>query len=218
MHRIADILRPEEVAAIRTALEGDAIFADGGETAGWHARAVKSNQQARTKAIKGPLAKIERALAEHDLFQAVALPRRLISLRLTRYGVGDRYGTHTDNAIIDGARADLSFTLFLSEPETYDGGELIIDTAGEEIAVKMPPGHLVIYGANTLHRVAPVTSGVRLAANGWVRSLIRRADQREVLTDLALLMRRAHTADGKTEEFDLLAKTRSNLLRMWAED
>ena len=117
-----------------------------------------------------------------------------------------------------GIRSDVSFTLFLSDPASYGGGELVIDsTAGEE-AFKLAPGSVITYPATTLHRVAPVTSGERLAAAGWVRSFIRDADRRELLFDLDTARRRIFDREGKTAEGDLLAKCAANLLRQWCED
>jgi PKHD-type hydroxylase len=117
-----------------------------------------------------------------------------------------------------GVRTDLSFTLFLSEPESYGGGALVMDDAYGERAIKLPAGELFLYPSTTLHRVEPVTAGARLAAVGWVRSFVRDSDRREVLFDLETALRGVHQAEGKTPLFDLLAKTRTNLLRMWAED
>ena len=117
-----------------------------------------------------------------------------------------------------GVRTDLSFTLFLSDPESYQGGALVMDDAYGERDVRLPAGELILYPSTTLHRVDPVTSGVRLAAVGWVRSFVRDSSRREVLFDLETALRSVHEAAGKTPLFDLLAKTRTNLLRMWAED
>jgi PKHD-type hydroxylase len=117
-----------------------------------------------------------------------------------------------------GARTDCSFTLFLSPPASYDGGELILSTSAGEDAYKLAAGSLVTYPATCLHRVAPVTRGTRLAAVGWVRSLIRDASRRELLFDLETARRRLFDREGKSEDGDLLAKCAANLLRMWCED
>ncbi len=128
------------------------------------------------------------------------------------------YGWHTDDAMIDGARTDLSFTLFLNDPDTYEGGELIIDSTEGENEIKLPAGHAVLYPATSLHRVNDVTSGIRLVAFGWVRSFVRRHDQREILFDLDLATQTVFKREGKSELFDHLAKTKANLLRLWIED
>jgi PKHD-type hydroxylase len=115
-------------------------------------------------------------------------------------------------------RTDLSFTLFLSDPQSYDGGELVIDTPSGEEAFKLASGSVVTYPATTLHRVQPVSGGERLAAAGWIRSHLRDAAQRELLFDLETARRRLFDREGKTPEADLLAKCAANLMRMWAED
>ena len=117
-----------------------------------------------------------------------------------------------------GVRTDVSFTLFLSEPASYDGGELVIDTPSGEEAFKLKAGSIVTYPASTLHRVAPVTRGERLVAAGWIRSHVRDAGKRELLFDLETARRRLFDREGKTAEADLLAKCAANLMRMWAED
>jgi PKHD-type hydroxylase len=112
----------------------------------------------------------------------------------------------------------VAFTLFLSDPQSYDGGELIVDTAAGEDATKLSAGALVAYPATGLHRVAEVTRGTRLAAVGWARSFVRDAAQRELLFDLDTARRKLFAQQGATAEFDLLSKSLANLLRMWAED
>ncbi len=112
----------------------------------------------------------------------------------------------------------MSFTLFLSDPADYDGGELVIETSGGEEAVKLPAGSLFLYPATHLHRVEPVTRGERLVCVGWARSYLRSAEQRELLFDLDRTRRALFAKDGKTEAFDVLSKSLANLLRMWADD
>ncbi|MDF3073721.1 MAG: PKHD-type hydroxylase, partial [Alphaproteobacteria bacterium] len=128
------------------------------------------------------------------------------------------YGNHVDEAIMNGMRMDLAFTLFLSDPESYDGGELVIDNPTGDQEIKLPAGSAVLYPATSLHRVAPVTRGQRLAAVTWIRSMLRDAGQREIMFDLDRVHEILFKRDGKSLEADLLAKTQSNLLRMWAED
>jgi len=136
----------------------------------------------------------------------------------SRYDADMHYGTHVDDALMHGMRTDVSFTLFLSEPESYDGGELVIESAAGEEAVKLSAGSLIAYPSTTLHRVTAVTRGARLAAVGWARSLIREAARRELLFDLDTAPRALFDRDGKTAEYDLLAKSTANLMRMWVED
>jgi PKHD-type hydroxylase len=194
-------------------------FTDGAATAGWSARRVKQNTQAEPDLLALSWRdRIAEALVAHEVFRLAAQPKRIIGPMLTRYVSGDHYGSHVDDAVLDGNRADLAFTLFLSDPSTYDGGELIIEGPDGTEAQKPARGTVFLYPATTLHRVAPVTSGVRLAAVGWVRSYIRSAEQRELLFDLERARRALFERSGKSPEFDLLSKTAVNLMRMWCED
>jgi PKHD-type hydroxylase len=142
----------------------------------------------------------------------------LTPLMFSRYEPGMNYGSHVDDALMQGLRTDVSFTLFLSDPESYDGGELVIETASGEDAIKLDPGALVAYPTTTLHRVNEVTRGERLAVVGWARSFIRDAAQRELLFDLDTARRQIFAREGKTAEFDLISKSAANLMRMWVED
>jgi PKHD-type hydroxylase len=117
-----------------------------------------------------------------------------------------------------GARSDLSFTLFLADPESYEGGELALQDSSGETEIKLSAGDAVLYPTGALHQVKPVTSGERLAVVGWVRSFVRRADQRDILFDLSLTLNALLARDGKSAEVDRLMKTRTNLLRQWADD
>ncbi|MFQ4139195.1 Fe2+-dependent dioxygenase [Nodosilinea sp. PGN35] len=217
---IADLLTPEEVNGLRAGL-AQAEFGSGQATAGWHARLVKQNEQAVPQAAIEPLkTTLQTALARSALFQAVACPRAIHSLLFSRYGVGMGYGRHTDNALMGGAnvyRSDLSFTVFLSGPEEYDGGELVIEGADSEQPYKLAAGSALVYPSTTLHRVETVVRGDRLVAVGWVQSLVRDAARREILFDLEAVKRTLFAQTGKTPEFDLLTKTTANLLRQWAE-
>ena len=214
---IGGVLGAHEVAAIRD-LVPRIPFADGRATAGRYAREVKRNEQATASPeLDGILAKVEKALWANDLFVTAARPRRLVRLLLSRYSGGQEYGSHVDDAIMEGARTDLSFTLFLSAEDAYEGGALVVEDPLEERAIRLGPGDLVLYPSTTLHRVEPVTRGERLAVVGWATSWVRDAGRREILFDLERSLREVHGAQGKTPLFDRLAKTRSNLLRMWAE-
>ena len=215
---IADVLSEADVAAIRAGL-ARASFLEGAQTAGWAARAVKANLQAADgPEIEGPRALIEARLMENEVFVLATRPRAIVGPLLSRYLPGHAYGTHVDDALIEGVRTDVSFTLFLCDPKSYDGGELIIEEASGEEAFKLPAGSAVCYPATTLHRVAPVMRGERLAAVGWVRSYVRDSRQRELLFDLETARRRLFEREGKTAEADLLAKCAANLVRMWCDD
>lgn len=211
---IPDILTSAEVAAIRAATD-DLGFADGSATAGRFAKEVKANDQAAASpALDAITAKVAQALTGHPVFASAVRPRLMTRLILSRYRQGQTYGSHVDDALMQGLRTDVSFTLFLSDPATYDGGALVVQDTLEDRAIKLPAGHVVVYPSNSLHRVEPVGSGTRLAVVGWVQSWVRSAEQREILFDLD----RAIAPLQGGEMRDILLKTRSNLLRMWAAD
>jgi PKHD-type hydroxylase len=215
---IADVLTAADVEEVRSGL-ATAPFVDGRATAGWSARLVKSNLQASpAPEVERLRAFVETWLRDHPVFALATRPKTILGPLFSRYQPGHAYGAHVDDALMGGIRSDVSFTLFLSDPASYGGGELVIDsTAGEE-AFKLAPGSVITYPATTLHRVAPVTRGERLAAAGWVRSFIRDAGRRELLFDLDTARRRIFDREGKTAEGDLLAKCAANLLRQWCED
>ncbi len=216
-HVIDGLFDAPTLVALREAVEA-LPFEDGKRTAGALARAVKDNDQAAASpARQAVLAKVEAVLAAHAGFQSLARPRHYAGLRISRYAGGQTYGSHVDDALMPGGRADLSFTLFLSDPETYDGGALVVEEEVEDRAVKLPAGAMVLYPSDTLHRVEPVTRGTRLAVVGWVQSWLRDPRQRAILHDLDLAVTEAVEAEGPASPQVLrLARVRSNLLRMWA--
>ena len=214
---IADVLTPKEITAI-TDILSQAEFVDGKLTAGWHAKLVKHNQQLKTGKSQAELqAKVKAALNRNPLFQTAVRPQAIHSLLFSRYDVGMSYDTHVDNALMNGKRSDVSFTLFLSPKQDYEGGELVTEAAQDEQAYKLDAGAAIVYPSTTLHRVNPVTKGTRLVVVGWVQSLIRDASNREILFDLDTARRSIFAQQGKTPEFDLLSKSIANLLRKWAD-
>lgn len=214
---IENLISPAEASVLAEAAR-DLSFDDGRLTAGRFAREVKANDQAAAGPERDAILKrVETALAENALFRSAARPKAMTPLILSRYRQGQTYGLHVDDALMRGLRTDLSFTLFLAPPDSYDGGALVIEDTLETRAIKLNSGDLILYPSTTLHRVEEVTRGERLAVVGWVQSLIRRADQREMLFDLDLALEEVHGTHGKGPLFDRLAKTRSNLLRLWME-
>lgn len=212
---LSDLFTPAEIGALQRAV-GTLAYEDGKQTAGRTARAVKDNEQAAASPEhRAVLEKVRTTLTAHPLFQAVAYPRGVVTMMATRTRGGGRYGDHVDNALMAGGRADVSFTLFLSEPDAYEGGELVITDRLEERALKLAPGQAVVYPSTTLHRVEPVTSGERLVVIGWWTSWVRDAARREILFDLWQAVNRAEAA-GDGDQVRLLSRSRSNLLRMWA--
>ncbi|KAA2236628.1 Fe2+-dependent dioxygenase [Salinarimonas soli] len=216
--QIADVLSPDELDEIRATLAA-APFEDGRATAGWSARLVKDNEQVREDSATLRLLRerIAAAIRRNPVFEAAVRPKALTPLLVSRYGVGRSYGSHVDNPLMGELRTDVSFTLFLAEPEQYEGGELVIESPAGEEAYKLPAGHLVAYPTTALHRVDPVTAGERLVAVGWAQSWIRDAARREILFDLEAAKRDLFEREGKSAAFDLLAKSAANLVRMWAE-
>lgn len=216
-HVIGGVLDPHEVAALRDAI-AELDFEDGRRTAGRYARDVKSNEQAADTAGRDAiLAKVRKALTANEVFTSVARPRKFARMLISRYGPGMEYGTHVDDPIMKGSRTDLSFTLFLSETESYEGGGLVMEDALEERVFRLEPGDMILYPTSALHRVEPVTRGTRLAVVGWVTSWVREAERREILHDLDVAARTLFETQGKTPAFDRLLKAKSNLYRMWAE-
>ena len=215
---VKDVLSQEDLAAIRPALE-DGKFQDGRETAGWHARLTKSNEQAdRADAQLQRIAElVATRLRQHELFSLAVRPKALAPVMISRYAQGASYGTHVDDALMGALRSDVSFTVFLSAPDEYDGGELVLERPEGEQEFKLGPGEAVLYPSTSLHRVNRVERGARLVAVGWAQSLVRRPDRRELLFDLDTARRRLFAREGKSAEFDLLSKCLANLLRDWAE-
>lgn len=219
---VPEVLTREELRICRAALAA-ARWVDGNVTAGHQSRQVKYNTQLAedSDAARALGHLVHRALSRNLLFLSAALPARIYPPLFNRYGVGDAFGTHVDNAFRqphDGGprlRTDLSATLFLADPDEYDGGELVIeDTCGSR-AVKLPAGHLVLYPATSLHRVDPVTRGTRLASFLWVQSLIPEDAQRTLLFDLDMAIVRLRDRLGEADELVALTGVYHNLLRRW---
>ncbi|WP_332983522.1 Fe2+-dependent dioxygenase [Microcoleus sp. A003_D6] len=218
---MANILTSEELGLIVDRLK-NAEFVDGKLTAGWYAQQVKNNAQLKNDAAPTQELRnlVNQALKRNSLFQIAARPKAIRPIMFSRYQGGMYYGTHIDNAIMGDEelmRSDLSLTLFLSDPATYTGGELVIESTQGEQAFKLDAGSMVVYPTTTLHRVEPVTEGERLAAVTWVQSLVRDAHNREILFDLDTVRDTLFQKSGKTAEFDLLSKSIANLLRKWAD-
>jgi PKHD-type hydroxylase len=216
---LQQVLAPEDLARVRAELASLA-WAPGKRTAGPTARGVKQNLQADANDPR--VQALERfvldALRRHPLFEIAARPARLSRVLFSRYEPGMAYGPHTDDALMgeDKLRSDLAFTLFLSERAEYEGGALVVESALGEQAAALEAGDAILYPAGSIHHVAPVTRGVRLAAVGWVESFIADAAQREVLFDLSVARARLAAAGAPREELLRLDKSISNLMRMWA--
>lgn len=215
------VLPPEDIARVRTELS-ELSWVSGKRTAGSAARDVKENLQ--TDGAEPRVKELERfvldALRRHPLFDIAARPSRISRLLFSRYEPGMTYGEHTDDALMgrgdDKLRTDLAFTIFLADSESYEGGELVVHSALGDQAIKLDAGDAILYPAGSIHHVAPVTTGARLAAVGWIQSFIADATQRETLFDLSVARARFAEAGIAREELLRLDKSISNLLRMWA--
>jgi PKHD-type hydroxylase len=219
MLTIADVLSAEDAATVRERLDR-VRFRDGRATAGPAARKVKANRQADPEhpALPALASFVRQALERSDVLMRYARPVRWSELIFSRYGPGEAYGLHMDDSAMRAAgggmmRTDLSFTLFLSGPDAYEGGALLTEGLDGEREVKLPPGGLLLYPTGVLHRVTPVTAGERIACVGWIQSLIRRGDQRELLFDLTRVRGGMPEGEGRL----LLDKCVGGLLRQWGE-
>src|SRR5215467_13414960 len=195
---IGDVLDKREAAAIRSEVE-NLTFVDGRATAGWAARLVKDNEQADAddNQLKALRSRIAERILQNEIFQLAVRPKALTPLMISRYKPGKQYGTHVDDALMRGLRTDISFTLFLAEPETYKGGALVIESAAGEQEFRLAAGAMIVYPSTALHRVEAVEKGERLAAVGWARSFIRSSEQREILFDLENVRRNIFDLHGK---------------------
>jgi PKHD-type hydroxylase len=212
---IRGFLAPERVRAFRAALAA-ARFEDGAVSAGSWARSAKHNKQALPGDVESLAEEVVARLFEHREVNRHAYPHRTTRPLFNRYDEGDHYHAHEDNPLQSGMRADLSYTLFLSEPDDYQGGALCLDGVGASF--REPAGDLVIYPTGTLHRVEVVTRGCRLAAVGWIQSVLRDHQQRALLASfsgaLATLRERSPEDDVAIAE---LNRVRNQLMRDWAE-
>lgn len=222
--QIPGLLSRDQVQHARQRLLA-ADWVSGLATAGHQGARVKNNRQI---AEGSPLAQelgdmVLIALEKHPLFISAALPARVYPPMFNRYEGGEAFGTHVDNALrlvpgsADRLRTDISATLFLADPQDYDGGELLIEDTYGAHAVKLPAGHLVLYPSTSLHRVEPVTRGARLACFFWVQSMVRDAAQRALLLDMDTAIQRLAQTDADEAARVQLTGCYHNLLRMWAQ-
>jgi PKHD-type hydroxylase len=222
---LKNILTPEEVDSALGLLGDDAPWVDGRSSAGTQAQAQKNNQQLKqdSEAARQVQASVLAALRRDPLFFSAALPRKIFNPLFNRYGAdGEHYGPHVDGAILhsvatqEWVRSDISCTLFLSDPHSYDGGELLVqDTYGSR-GVKLAAGDAVLYPGTSVHQVTPVTRGARLASFFWIESMVRSDEQRRLLFDLDMNLLALRQRHGETAETTALTGTYHNLMRMWA--
>ena len=221
-------LSSDQIETIRATL-AEFVFVDGMQTAGAYVRNIKNNREASVEleAVRRLDAMIQSALAANNDFQIIAMPRTVAPFIFSSYTPGLFYGDHTDNAVMgrnspNPMRADMSMTIFLSDPSDYDGGELVMDTDIRPNPWKLPAGDAVIYPTFCLHRVDPVTRGDRRAAVTWIQSLVRLPVHRQMIIDVVQVMSwMINTIPGghahEHPEFRRLEKIRANLTRLWTE-
>ena len=221
---IERVLEPDEVAAFRERLDG-ASWIDGAQTAGSRSVAVKQNLQLdRGDPLAVELGNaILRKLGHNPLFISASLAEAIFPPVFNRYQNGGHYGTHVDSALMRVSelnktiRSDLSATIFLSEPESYDGGELVIEDVYGGQAVKLAAGDMVLYPSSSLHQVTPVTRGQRMAAILWLQSAVADAQARSMLFDLDQSIQSLSADRAKDDpDIDRLIHVYHNLLRRWA--
>jgi PKHD-type hydroxylase len=224
MLHIPHVLSAEQVAHCRAVFDA-AAWEDGRSTAGHQSAQVKRNLQLPEDSPQarqlGDL--VLGALERSPLFISAVLPQRVFPPLFNRYDERMTFGSHVDNAIraIPGTplrlRTDVSATLFLSDPESYDGGELVVEDTYGSHSVKLPAGDLIIYPSTSLHHVTPVTRGVRLASFFWVQSMVRDVTRRALLFDMDMALMQLNKEVPQSPSLVMLTGVYHNLLRQWAE-
>jgi PKHD-type hydroxylase len=220
--RIPGLLEPPQIEKIHQVL-ADATFVDGKLTAGFAAARVKDNleMQDRPERTKLLIRILMASLGHNETFRFGVLPHRVADPIFARYEPGMRYGDHVDDAVMGSSgprfRSDVSMTVFLNEPETYEGGELSIRTSFGEQRIKLPAGDAVIYPSSSVHQVAPVARGERLVALTWIQSYVRDPARRELLYELNLAREKLLKEAPEQETTHYVDRSYANLMRMWAE-
>ena len=220
-HHIPALLKPEELTALEK-LISQANFVDGKATASMVAKEVKNNLQL-DNSDPGTMGSIQQilnnALQTSPFFQGAAQPKKIHPFIISKYGSRQFYGWHVDSPIMGepAIRTDLAMTVFLSDPATYEGGELMIQTSGGAVAVKPAKGDAILYPCQFLHCVNEIKSGERIAAVTWVQSNIQSPEQRQLLFELNQVHALLNQKDKHAPETNQLLQTYSNLFRMWAD-
>jgi len=218
---IPDLLTADEVRRVREKLDSG-NFVQGAGTSANPSTSAKNNLQISYEDSRQNDARqiIEAAFERNPMFQFLALPKKVAPLTFNRYDVGMYYKDHIDHAIIGGedkVRGDVSTTVFLTDPRTYKGGELVLHLDSQEIPVKLEAGQAVVYSATLMHRVNTVTDGSRVAAVTSIQSTVKNTEQRALMGDMARVMRWTQDIAPNAAENQVLMRIYNNLLRMWSE-
>ncbi len=214
------LLNAEEINVIQKELEEtNQDWEDGKNTAGSHASKVKNNLQLKRQSdISKKLSTIvKKKLLNNELIKSFTLPKHFHGIMFTKSLKGMSYGRHIDNAFMSSGRADLSFTIFLSEKKQYEGGELLIENLNAENEFKLNKGEILIYPSTYLHSVQEVQKGERMVCVGWIESYVKSIEEREYLFDLDAGAKSLLAKHGRSEELDLIFKSYSNLLRVMGD-
>lgn len=225
MLHIPEVLTKQQVIEFRTQLENDKVWINGKNSAGAQAQQIKNNLQldTQTELYQTISTQILKAFKKNLLVQSAGLPKHILQPMLNCYQDSGHYGDHVDNAVhfstLTGQiiRTDVSMTLFLSEPDEYEGGELIVEDNYGSHEVKLDAGDVILYPATSLHRVEPVTSGKRIAAFTWLQSMVKDDWQRSMLFELDMTIIKLRQQLGDNKEVICLTSHYHNLLRQWAE-
>ena len=214
------LLNAEEINFIEKELKQENQgWDDGKKTAGSHASIVKNNLQLkRTSDISKKLSLlIKQKILNNDLIKSFTLPKKIHGVMFTKSSKGMKYGRHIDNAYMSSGRADLSFTIFLTKKNLYEGGELLIENLTSENKFKLNSGEILIYPSTYLHSVQEVLNGERIVCVGWIESYIKSIEEREYLFDLDAGARSLLAKYGRSDDIDLIFKSYSNLLRVMGD-
>jgi len=214
---ISPLLKDEEIQIFKNKLKGDSEYwEDGRKTAGSQAAKVKNNLQlSRSSEISQNLSKfITDKILSNALIKSFSLPKNIHGIMFTKSREGMRYGRHIDNSFMSSGRADLSFTIFINEKESYQGGELNIENINSESTFKLNSGEIIVYPSTYLHSVNEITNGERLVCVGWIESYVKSIEEREYLFDLDAGARSLLSKYGRSDDLDLIFKSYSNLLRL----
>ena len=214
---ISPLLNDKEIQTLKNALsKKNEDWQDGKKTAGSHAAKVKNNLQLnREGETSQSLSKlIKNKILSNPLIKSFSLPKQIHGIMFTKSREGMKYGRHIDNAFMSSGRADLSFTIFINEKDSYQGGELIVENINSESTFKLNSGEIIIYPSTYLHSVKEIKQGERLVCVGWMESYIKSIEEREYLFDIDAGARSLLSKYGRSDELDLIFKSYSNFLRL----